>query len=183
MSAEIGQLEKSGQLSRLAQYTILDWWEKTYHLHNKNLFNGKQYTKELYVLDNKGASVLEYKSLYEKAHQEYQRHLDTPNVYYVNTYTCLRRYGGPEEGGWYYDHRTPLESIPVVSMRNAIIQKEKTEIEIQKWNAGEEGPYPSHLDISKNRFYALTRLLSDKSYVVTCIEHDFAEETVPEGYK
>lgn len=29
---------------------------------------------------------------------------------YVNVYTITREYGGPEEGGWWYDHEEPTES-------------------------------------------------------------------------
>ena len=30
---------------------------------------------------------------------------------YVNCYSVSRQYGGPEEGGWYYDEFTPLASV------------------------------------------------------------------------
>lgn len=32
---------------------------------------------------------------------------------YVNAYSVGRYYGGPEEGGWYYDAGTPIASVPV----------------------------------------------------------------------
>jgi len=32
---------------------------------------------------------------------------------WVSAYEVTRHYGGPEEGGWYYDAGTPLASIPV----------------------------------------------------------------------
>lgn len=38
---------------------------------------------------------------------------EEPRRRYVNAYAVDRRYGGPEEGGWYYDDGTPLASIPV----------------------------------------------------------------------
>lgn len=34
---------------------------------------------------------------------------------YVNAYEVDRLYGGPEEGGWYFDAGEPLESIRVYS--------------------------------------------------------------------
>lgn len=34
---------------------------------------------------------------------------------YVNAYLVTREYGGPEEGGWWYDAGTPAGSIPVVN--------------------------------------------------------------------
>lgn len=32
---------------------------------------------------------------------------------YVNVYVVDRRFGGPEEGGWWFDTGTPVASIPV----------------------------------------------------------------------
>lgn len=32
---------------------------------------------------------------------------------YVNAYELTQGYGGPEEGGWWYDVGTPLASVPI----------------------------------------------------------------------
>jgi hypothetical protein len=32
---------------------------------------------------------------------------------FVNAYHVTREYGGPEEGGWWYDSREVLESVPI----------------------------------------------------------------------
>lgn len=37
----------------------------------------------------------------------------TDALMYVNTYEVTRHYGGPEEGGWWYNHDEPIASIPV----------------------------------------------------------------------
>lgn len=34
-------------------------------------------------------------------------------IAYVNAYAVTRHYGGPEEGGWWYNRGTPLASIPI----------------------------------------------------------------------
>jgi hypothetical protein len=34
---------------------------------------------------------------------------------YVNVYLVTRHYGGPQEGGWWYDAGEPLASIPVAA--------------------------------------------------------------------
>ncbi len=34
-------------------------------------------------------------------------------VKYVNAYSVSRHYGGPEEGGWWYDAGEPLASMPL----------------------------------------------------------------------
>ena len=38
---------------------------------------------------------------------------------FVNAYTVTQRYGGPEEGGWWYNHREPVCSVPVHSLSSA----------------------------------------------------------------
>lgn len=40
---------------------------------------------------------------------------EVPQLRYVNAYAVSRNYGGPEEGGWYYDVGAPLASIPVMN--------------------------------------------------------------------
>lgn len=34
---------------------------------------------------------------------------------YINAYAVTRRFGGPEEGGWWYDEGMPLKSVRVES--------------------------------------------------------------------
>lgn len=43
----------------------------------------------------------------------------TKTTYYVNVYRVERVYGGPEEGGWWYDMREILRSTPCVSEEEA----------------------------------------------------------------
>jgi hypothetical protein len=37
----------------------------------------------------------------------------TKQVLYVNLYRVTRHYGGPEEGGWWYNAGEPLASVPI----------------------------------------------------------------------
>lgn len=39
---------------------------------------------------------------------------------YVNAYELTLAYGGPEEGGWWYDIGEPLASVPVSGMEEAV---------------------------------------------------------------
>ena len=39
--------------------------------------------------------------------------------YFVNVYEIRQSYGGPEEGGWWYDQREPLQSKSTKSLRIA----------------------------------------------------------------
>jgi hypothetical protein len=41
--------------------------------------------------------------------------LTCPNLMFVNAYLVDQAYGGAEEGGWYYDVRQPLASVPVAA--------------------------------------------------------------------
>jgi len=34
-------------------------------------------------------------------------------IVYVNAYAVTRHYGGPEEGGWWYNRGEPLASVPI----------------------------------------------------------------------
>lgn len=36
-----------------------------------------------------------------------------PTVQYINAYSVSRHYGGPEEGGWWYDAGEPIASVPM----------------------------------------------------------------------
>ena len=48
---------------------------------------------------------------------EERERANNPNInplyLYVNAYAVSRCYGGPEEGGWWYDSGRPLASVPV----------------------------------------------------------------------
>jgi hypothetical protein len=35
---------------------------------------------------------------------------------YLNVYAVTRHYGGPEEGGWWFNRGEPLASVPVTDM-------------------------------------------------------------------
>lgn len=41
-----------------------------------------------------------------------------PRIQYVNAYRVELAYGGPEEGGWYYNVQTPIASIPFDTHRD-----------------------------------------------------------------
>lgn len=43
----------------------------------------------------------------------------TESFLYVNAYEVSRHYGGPAEGGWWYNHYEPIASIPVKAVSTA----------------------------------------------------------------
>jgi len=49
--------------------------------------------------------------LEEKAEQVFRSAANEKIIKYISVYEITRYYGGPEEGGWYYDHYDLLESV------------------------------------------------------------------------
>ena len=58
---------------------------------------------------------------------------DAPTV--VNVYATDMRYGGPEEGGWYYEVGEPVKGICVFSKKQAI----HAALELDEWALEEFG--------------------------------------------
>ena len=51
----------------------------------------------------------------------WERHFAKPHAQlYVNAYGVVLAFGGPEEGGWWYDAGDPLASVPVANREQAI---------------------------------------------------------------
>lgn len=48
---------------------------------------------------------------------------DADKTVCVNVYKVTRRYGGAEEGGWYYNHFTCLETYPVRNKNSDTIKE------------------------------------------------------------
>jgi len=46
---------------------------------------------------------------------EHTRHVPDRRPFYVNVYATDRHYGGPEEGGWWYDCGEPVASTPYLT--------------------------------------------------------------------
>jgi len=55
----------------------------------------------------------------------------TERIFYVNAYEVTRNYGGPEEGGWWYNLHVPIASVPVIasSRDDAKIKEKVKELE------------------------------------------------------
>jgi hypothetical protein len=47
------------------------------------------------------------------------------SLHYVNVYRLEQGYGGPEEGGWYYEAGEPVASVPFDTVREAEAEQEK----------------------------------------------------------
>lgn len=50
----------------------------------------------------------------ETAVSTYDASEDPNAIRYVNAYSVTRHYGGPEEGGWWYNAGEPLASVPLL---------------------------------------------------------------------
>lgn len=54
-----------------------------------------------------------------QADEEYRKWYIKHGTYWVNVFEVMRKYGGPEEGGWWYDTGQPVASIPVKGLNRA----------------------------------------------------------------
>ena len=59
---------------------------------------------------------------------------------YVNVYLVDRYFGGPEEGGWWYNAGVPIESLVVGSLKEAQVKREELEQGCYS-NEGRQGIY------------------------------------------
>jgi hypothetical protein len=55
--------------------------------------------------------------------------------FYVNAYGIDRNMGGPEEGGWWYDSGTPVESVRFTTLREAEAYKIEAEVKFPRTRA------------------------------------------------
>ena len=85
---------------------------------------------------------------------------------YVNVYLVDQLYGGPEEGGWWYDTGEPVESICVPAQSTSGLTREAAE----KLRQSKQVYYDS---LNKDR-RPKHSVLSDGVYEV-CLEDRFAE--------
>lgn len=54
--------------------------------------------------------------------------LDT-QITYLNAYAVTRHYGGPEEGGWWFNAGEPLASVPLVNPTEDQIKAERARLQ------------------------------------------------------
>ena len=76
---------------------------------------------------------------------------------YVNTYLQDRVYGGPEEGGWWFDTKKPVQSVRCASEEEA----ENLEVERSEWCYRE----------NKERNSDINSVASEGKYVVFVEDH------------
>jgi len=77
--------------------------------------------------------------------RERRSDLMVSDIRYINVYHVSRSYGGPEEGGWWYDEGDPIASVPFTNalegdrIREQLTAKFKDPIEYAKkmgWRRG-----------------------------------------------
>lgn len=70
---------------------------------------------------------------------------------YVNTYLCQLAYGGPEEGGWYYDTEEP---VGFIRLESGNLASHIATFERVKREAEEENKFrPSYHSVASNGVY------------------------------
>lgn len=62
-----------------------------------------------------------------------KQYFETHPLVYVNAYSVSRCYGGPEEGGWWYDDYEPLASVPVLKKNDNVELAKKMLTEALAW--------------------------------------------------
>jgi hypothetical protein len=55
---------------------------------------------------------------------------------YVNAYIVTRHYGGPEEGGWWFNAGEPLASVPVSDNGDPEVIREDLRVKFADLNRG-----------------------------------------------
>lgn len=105
---------------------------------------------------------------------------------YVNVYHVEQCYGGPEEGGWYYDSGEPLESHRVDNVTGLTATNRKlTERYMARCECGEPWPCDreegdSQLHQPADRELVRGRTSAAGGYdIVTVVEHAFAAAYPP----
>ena len=83
--------------------------------------------------------------------------LESEEFSYINVYLVDRAYGGPEEGGWYYDYGNPVESRRVLVPMNGYVNlhsEYQTELEFlnTRYNRLNSDRPEIHSVISKGRY-------------------------------
>jgi hypothetical protein len=66
------------------------------------------------------------------------------SLMYVNAYEITRHYGGPEEGGWWYNHRNPIASIPVKAI--SVAGPDKWDYELKPINPEKVDEFRRYLE-------------------------------------
>ena len=51
------------------------------------------------------------------------------DITYVNAYAVTRHYGGPEEGGWWFNAGEPLASVPLTDPAKDEVEAERARLE------------------------------------------------------
>ena len=49
-------------------------------------------------------------------------------ITYINAYAVTRHYGGPEEGGWWFNAGEPLASVPLTNPTDDQIEAERARL-------------------------------------------------------
>jgi hypothetical protein len=80
------------------------------------------------------------------------------SILYVTAFEVSRNWGGPEEGGWWYDSGVPLASIPC-----------RTEVEVDEAKERLESIFKPQFEGNRSRFSVL-----GQSNLLITVEDDVA---------
>lgn len=85
---------------------------------------------------------------YDCYEQYFSEHFGEPNSRrWVNAYEVSRAFGGPEEGGWYYDYGHPLQSIEVTGKTDDEVTEIREQLRTQLKAHEDVMPYLDRLEV------------------------------------
>jgi hypothetical protein len=112
---QYSSLELMGYVSKNADGSVLtEMWEKLL------IENGKIIHESFYSYPYDGEFKHKGEISWKEALALIKCNFERFPIVYVNAYAVSRDYGGPEEGGWYYNAGEPLASMPVRDKGDAV---------------------------------------------------------------
>jgi len=104
------------------------------------------------------------------------------SLMYVNAYEITRHYGGPEEGGWWYNHRNPVASIPVKAI--SVAGPDKWDYELQPINPEKVDWFRRYLeDLYGHRRNGNIYSVLGGMDIIVCLEDHPARPTLRPRYE
>lgn len=120
-----------------------------YHMVRQN-FPGKN---AVIVFENeRNAKSLDESRAYQKA-CEYLEEITGSNIRrYITAYAVTRHYGGPEEGGWWYNRYTSIESVELPEELHIPDVSDELEDRLEKMKTK---LYEKHAELEEGNIYSM----------------------------
>ena len=122
-----------------------------------------------------GADVVETDAEYDEERRA-KISLADEKFSYINVYLADRAYGGPEEGGWYYDYGIPIESRRGLSPTDYTNPHSEYETELvfltARYDRLNQGRPEIHSVISEGRYVVVEEEEFARAYPYKCPHYE-----------